>query len=238
MFGFRDDIARVKEQNVDFYNEISEEYDRIMEEGSNRQIRNIVAVRFRESVEGGWVLDFGGGTGQDMDWLAAGRYKIIFCEPSSGMRQKAMRRKEEARYCEDILFLDDVQADFTGWTKVLPFPQKVDAVLSNFAVFNCIPDLPLLFTSLSCVTKHGAQLIALILDEEREAMAYRRLRKLMRRAFFGQRADLLIRYKSWGQFVFFHTDRAIRKAASGTFDLLQAEKVTASPFQLIHMVRK
>ena len=64
----------------------------------------------------------------------------------------------------DIFFFEDERADFRNWTDVFPFEHRMDAVLANFAVINCIPDIDCLFDKLALALKPGGQVIALILD--------------------------------------------------------------------------
>ena len=49
----------------------------------------------------------------------------------------------------DFFFWMRYQTDFRNWNAGFPFDQKVNAVLANFAVINCIPDIELLFEKLA-----------------------------------------------------------------------------------------
>jgi SAM-dependent methyltransferase len=235
----RKDTRSVKDRNVAFYNGVSNEYDQIMErEVSNRVIREKVAEKFRAMVRTGRVLDFGGGTGLDMQWLADSGYTVIFCEPSAGMRDKAIQFKERFLPDRPVLFLDDIRADFEGWKEHLPFTRPVDAILSNFAAINCIPDLRRLFENLSLVLRPGGELIALILDESRSGGLRRHFLHRVRSVLFGRGIDLAVRYKNFHQAVYIHREGTVRKASSEWFDVRSFESLPEYGFNLIHLTRK
>lgn len=216
--------------NISFYNAIAEEYDAILEkEDSNRIVRQKVEARFRDTVKEGWVLDFGGGTGQDMEWLIHHRYNVIFCEPSGGMRSKAIQHNNDILRSDRIIFLEDAEADFTGWSRELPFDRKVDAVLSNFAVLNSIGDIDLLFRNLSLVLKPRGHLFALVLNS---GASGRRL------PFRRQPRKMQVKYKQHAQSVFLHPEKAIRKGSAAWFEFCGSEPIDGSGFSLIHLTRK
>ncbi|HWY36712.1 MAG TPA: hypothetical protein VNX68_18855, partial [Nitrosopumilaceae archaeon] len=85
--------VQISRQNISYYDEIAGNYDAILNnDGANKIIREMVAGRFSSLVKGGYVLDFGGGTGRDLAWLIQNNYQIIFCEPSVAMRKIAINR--------------------------------------------------------------------------------------------------------------------------------------------------
>ena len=154
-------------QNISFYDEIAEQYDEILEQDQNNIfVREKVAVVFSKLLPSGLVLDFGGGTGKDLGWLTEKGYPVIFCEPSVKMREKAILFSKKNLPGSDITFLDNAAADFVSWPFNLPFSQKVDGTLANFAVINSIPDIKLLFKNLSLVIKQGGHLLMLVLKSD------------------------------------------------------------------------
>ncbi len=157
----------VIEQNVSYYDEIAAQYDKILDrDHSNGIIRQQVASIFNKLLPSGLVLDFGGGTGKDLDWLVKKGYQVIFCEPSSKMREKAALLYKKNPRQNNIVFLDNDASDFSTWQTNPPFLQKTDAVLANFAVINNIPDIELLFQNLSLVTRPGAHVLMLVLKSD------------------------------------------------------------------------
>src|SRR5579863_9383048 len=136
--------VQISKQNISYYNEIAENYDTILNENENNKIiRETVADRFSSLVKAGCVLDFGGGTGRDLGWLIQHPYQVLFCEPSATMREIAIHRVSKEFPDARISFFDDSKSDFRNWNDIFPFERKVDAIIANFAVINCIPDVQL-----------------------------------------------------------------------------------------------
>jgi len=152
-------------KNVAFYNEIANEYDTILyHDKTNEIIRRRVKEKLLGVVKHGVVLDFGGGTGLDLEWLTTNKYEVVFCEPSPGMRQIAIERAKSMLYKTNILFLENDKADFTQWQSSSPNANRLDAILSNFAAINCIGEIELLIANLARLIKPGGHFIALVLQ--------------------------------------------------------------------------
>src|SRR5689334_15667174 len=129
-------------QNIPFYDVIADDYDSYVEEiPSAAETRKEIAEIVLKNIRKGNLLDFGGGTGLDLDWLTAHEFQIFFCEPSQKMREKAMLRNSEKLHSEKITFLQGQQSDFRNWPAHPPFEKKMDAILANFAVLNNIFEL-------------------------------------------------------------------------------------------------
>src|SRR5258708_22098696 len=156
---------KTRSKNILYYNAIANEYDEMLDTIPDKIVRERVADKFCSSVKDGVVLDFGGGTGLDIQWLTDKNFTVFFCEPSIGMRERAIIAHSNLPQ-DKIIFLDDSATDFRRWHLQLPFPIQVDAVLCNFAVLNCIPDIELLFQSLGLVIKRGGNMIALVLTKK------------------------------------------------------------------------
>ena len=156
--------SSILEENISYYNSIAGQYNNMVDKNSDKAVREKVANRFCSIVQNAAVLDFGGGTGLDLKWLAENNNQIFFCEPSKAMREIAISTCKNL-LTQNIIFLDDLTADFRQWKRHLPFVEKADAVLANFAVLNCIPDIELLFQNLGPFIKDGGNIIALILTK-------------------------------------------------------------------------
>jgi SAM-dependent methyltransferase len=229
----------ISRQNISYYDGIAANYDTILDEnGDNQVVRHIVAGEFTTLVKGGYVLDFGGGTGRDLGWLIQHSYRISFCEPSAQMRQIAVdkRKKEFPDAC--ISFMDDDKTDFRTWSSLFPFEQKVDAVLANFAVINCIPDIELLFEKLALVIKPGGIVLALILKNSLIKNLRTNLRATLNSFISGNPISIFIDYKGKQQQVYFHSPGAIRKAVAKKFEFIRHKKLHGIEFCLIHLMRK
>jgi SAM-dependent methyltransferase len=233
------DKLLTNEQNISYYDEIADNYNNILDQkNSNKIIRQRVADKFQDIVKEGLILDFGGGTGLDLKWLMDKGYQVIFCEPSAGMREKAIKHIRDGLINPSIIFLDDTRADFTGWQAELPFFQKVDSILANFAVLNNIADIKLLFKTLALVIKPGGHLIALILNDSFKKSVKSRWIGNLRSLIFGTPFSFYVQHKKNRQTVFIYTIKEIQKASTADFQFFSQELFHPSGFSLIHLVRK
>jgi SAM-dependent methyltransferase len=234
------DKSRIAKLNISYYDEIANSYDEILnQEDSNKIVRQQVEKKVASLLRPGQtVLDFGGGTGLDLEWLLANDFKILFCEPSDVMRQLAIRHHANSSYGRNIIFLDRSKTDFSTWHVDPPFTQQVDGILSDFGVINCIPDIGFLFKSLALVIKPGGHLVAVFLDRPLRKMWSWHRRNTIRSLLFDTPFVMFVRHKDHQQMVFVHSVKEIKQAASGFFDYISHEKLTESGFILIHLVRK
>lgn len=227
----------IAQKNISYYNEIAPEYDTILEkERSNEIVRKTVANSFTRAVNKGWVVDFGGGTGQDLNWLIKNEYKVIFCEPSIGMRKIAMQNASSQFPNSTIVFLDDADTHFTGWA-ASPFEQKVEAALLNFAVLNCIPNIDELFKILSLMIKPGGHIFALILDNSFLTLLKKNPKAVAKNVFFRSPIVSTIQYHNHSQTVYIHTKKELKKAFSPYFKLHDWKLQKGSGFILLHLVK-
>jgi SAM-dependent methyltransferase len=230
---------RVSRQNISYYDKIASDYDLILNQnGNNKLIRDNTASKFKDIVKGDCVLDFGGGTGLDLYWLDQENYRIIFCEPSKEMRQIAINRQINELPNANIHFLGDGEVDFRNWNDEFPFKEKVDAILANFAVVNCIPDIKLFFEKLALAIKPGGIVIALILKNGLLRRLQSNLKGTLKSFFTGYPTGFYIDFKGNRQLVYIHTKKSIRRASAGNFQLLRIEQLQKFGYDLIHLKRK
>ena len=154
------------------------------------------------------------------------------------MRQIAMNRSEKDFVDAKIYFVDQNKTDFRKWEVVIPFESKVDAVLANFAVFNCIPDIELVFKNLSVVLNPGGIIIAVILNSSLRKRLRSNLKGTIQSLFNGEAVKIRIDHNGLQQQVYFHTCNAIKKASSNNFEFKHVERLQGSDFLLIHLIRK
>lgn len=232
------DQYRVKNENISYYNEIAARYDEaLLGDDSNRPIRQKVREKLLGLLASGRVLDFGGGTGLDLEWMAP-RYEVIFCEPSVAMREKAIRYNSERLHSDNIVFLDGGKTDFNTWGETLPFAGKADAVLSNFGPVNCIHDIGLLFSRLAMVLQPGGHCILLLLDLDfRKRLKWHR-RNAWWSLLSGRPFVMYLREGDCRQTVYLHTPAAIKKAAGPYFNYCSHEFLGGFGFTLFHLTRK
>ena len=127
------------------------------------------------------------------------------------MRRQAINYNNNTLHNQDIVFLDDAKTNFKIWSETLPFSNKVDAILMNFAVINNIAEIELLFKNLSLVFNTGCHLIALILDNS--------FKKLLRTHLFSNLISVIsqkpvtvyAQHNEYKQIVYIHTTRQIKK---------------------------
>jgi SAM-dependent methyltransferase len=226
------------EQNIAYYNEVAGIYNSILDsDRANEIVRRKVKEKFLSLVKSGTVLDFGGGTGLDLEWLAAANYKIYFCEPSVAMRNQAIKSSSDNHHESKVEFLQESKTDFTKWSSAPPFATKVDGILCNFGVVNYIPDIRALFHSLARVTSPGGHLMCVMLELDlRKRFKWHR-RNAIQSLLFGQPFKMYIPYKEHKQAVVVHTADEVKKASSRYFTFVQSESLDARDFTLIHLIR-
>jgi len=233
------DTNPVHQQNISYYDKIAGQYDEAMaKETSNQWVRQQVKEQLLQALPGGTVLDFGGGTGLDLGWLTEQQYHIIFCEPSAGMREEAIRYNREILHNNHIRFLEQEQTDFATWPQQLPFPQPADAIIANFGVLNAIPDLQLLFHSLSLAVRPGGHLLIVVLERPFKKMWKWHRRNALTTLLSGKPFVMYVRHKEYLQTVYVHTPGALREAAAPYFEYAACKPVNGTSFILLHLVRK
>lgn len=231
------DKFSVIDQNISYYNEVAGTYDSIMHnEHSNRIVRENVKEKFLTRVEPGWVLDFGGGTGLDLEWLTM-NYNVIFCEPSPAMREKAVEYNATVLQKSNVIFLESPKTDFNTWAGTRPFSQRLNGILCNFGVINYIPNIANLFNSLASVIRPGGHLLGIILDLSFKKRLKWHRRNAIRSLIFGSTFKMHIPYKEQRQTVFVYTVQEIKNASAKYFHYQDSTSAPAYDFTLIHLVR-
>jgi SAM-dependent methyltransferase len=229
----------ISDQNIAYYNAIASNYDQILDkDAANALSRAKVSALFTSIVASGSVLDFGGGTGQDLGWLIKSNYQVLFCEPSLSMRNIALERTKLYFAGANIRFLHNEECDFRSWPASFPATGKIDAVLANFAVINCIPDIQTLFAHFAKLLKPGGWIVALVLENS--------LRKRLSSNFKGTLASLFspnpvritVNYNGRKQIVYLHTMQEIKRAMGDEFSFFYREQLRGFGFRLICLQRK
>jgi ubiquinone/menaquinone biosynthesis C-methylase UbiE len=226
----------ITEENISFYDHIAEQYDQLLQaDPRNKQVREKMQRIFIAAVKNGPVLDFGGGTGLDLGWLSKAFTEIYFCEPSAGMRNKSINK-----YGQDdhIHFLTEGQTNFIDWEMSKPFPAKLNAILCNFAVLNCIEDIESLFGTFSSVLATDGQVFAILVDMN--------FSKQFRRSPFQAIQSMVLkkafRFQLSGtgktQTVTAHTRAALKKAYSPFFNCAALETWPGTGFMFLHLIKK
>jgi SAM-dependent methyltransferase len=233
------DHTKAMEKNLAYYDEIAGDYDNILDQDdSNHPVREKVATLFHHYVRAGRILDFGGGTGKDLPWMIEKGYRIIFCEPSPGMLEKAKARAINLPNKEKILFLNAPHTDFSNWASTLPFDDKVDGILANFAVLNTIPDLQLLFRHLSLVIRPGGHAVLLVLKAGLRTRWKTNRKATVLSLMGGSTVSGTVNFQQQQQTFYLHTISSIQKTSAPWFHFTSRIPVEKNDFVLIHLVRK
>lgn len=185
----------------DFYNSIANEYNGHMTESDHR-VREQVHHLFKQNVATGNVMDFGGGTGLDLPFLTANNYSVFFVEPSEGMRSVAKANNTS----KGVEFIES-NVDFTKWDQSnLPFHGKVNGIIANFAVVNCIEDISSLFEKFALISADNCSAVVTVID-------YSFIFKF--RLIFASKLTILNKSHT----TYIHSLRSLKKAAGKYFEL-------------------
>ncbi len=236
---YDEDGSKVIGENISYHDQAADSYDQTMEQNPvNKKIRQRVKEKFFQLLPSGLVMDFGGGTGQDLEWLTGHSYEVLFCEPSAAMRGKAIHYNDMVLHSDRITFLDSAGTDFSTWHQRPPYPQKVDAVLSDFGALNYIPDIRSLFSNMARILRPGGHFVLLVLKLDlKKRMKWHR-RNAVKSLLFQTPFVMYIPYeKTRRQTVFVHTRKEIEVASAPYFTLGSEEGMEEYDFTLIHLIR-
>ena len=223
---------------VEFYDLIADEYDSLLNKNPDDiSIRNFVKQTFLSFVKQGTVLDFGGGTGMDLPWLCENNFKIYFCEPSQKMRLQAKKLNDETLKSEEIIFLEGSETDFHLWTENNPFPGKINAILLNFSVLNCIDDIDELFFSFSEIISCDGSVFVTALDTTLTGRINHMLNKLYSAAKGRTSSASSPHYQNKKHKVFRHSLAKIKASALNYFSIKNIFPMRKRGLMLIHLQR-
>ena len=219
-----------------FYNSIANSYDGYLQVEGDTKIRSFVKEQLQEKVSSGVILDFGGGTGLDLLWLSD-LYNVNFFEPAEKMRDVARNRFISKSSSHNITFADRAM-DFTKWTSQnLPFSSKADGVIANFAVFNCIEDIDLLFDKIALAVNPGAYIFATVLDARITNIIRAYPVRTVLSSLIGK-AKISSNYNGMGHTTYLHSLSEYKKYARQNFDFISYSYLGISNFSLLVLRKK
>lgn len=155
-------LREVEVNSIHAYDDLAGRYDEQLQKDGGDLVRATVHRMLKPYLLASMnVLDFGGGTGLDLELLAGDNRTVYFCEPSAQMRSLAKKRAEELS--GNISFMQD--CDVWNWHDSIFNRARIDFCLANFGVVNSIVDLDLFFEKIGLAIKSGGILALVILDE-------------------------------------------------------------------------
>jgi len=203
---------------------------------SDNHVRQHAITIFNNNISRGNILDFGGGTGLDLPGLPGDKYTVYFLEPSSGMR--SMAKKYVSENPQKPIFVEEM-SDFQHWSDGhLPFSEKMNGILANFAVFNCIADMDRLFEKLSLICDHKCYIQAMVLDVGQIKEIKRRSLKTAIKILLRKPIVTLNEYKGITQEVYLHTVRKYKSASGKYFNFISYTSIPSSRFALLMLSKK
>lgn len=224
------------ESSASFYDAIAKDYEAQLTP-SDKKIREIIATIFKRFVGYGKVLDFGGGTGLDLPWLISNSDQIFFLEPSAKMRLIAEETVLNYFTFRPPLFVE--KTAIQEWTpENLPFPEKMDGVIANFGVLNCIENPVEFFKKIALVCKPECNVLVTILDPGFQTMYknYSLLSALW--ILLHGRVKILNKHKEVYHETFVHSLRYLKSASSQFFMLKFYKRIPSSPFIVLIFSRR
>jgi SAM-dependent methyltransferase len=228
----------MSQKNVEYYDQIAKDYNDLqINSPFHIEMREQVAKLFHSIIEKGTILDFGGGTGLDLKWLNEKKYTIYFCEPSKEMRTLAIDYNKHIS-SNNIFFIEGPKTNFETWDKELPFETKMDAVLANFAVLNCIENVELLFKNMSLIIKPGGHVIALILDNSLKTLVKSYFKNTLRSIIFQKPIITYARHNGHQHIAYIHSTKMIKKVSKKYFNFAEQKFLGGFGFSLIHLTKK
>jgi hypothetical protein len=217
-----------------FYDIIADDYNSQLTESDNK-VRKVVSLTFKRYVKQGNVLDFGGGTGLDLSWLLEDGYSVFFLEPSVNMRSVA---KKNLFKTATPAFIED-NTDFSKWSPAhLPFNEKVEGVLANFAVLNCIKNIDEFFRQVALLCDHNCFLIATVIDSKKEEIHDSNPIGSTLRNFFNKEEVIYNNYNGVGHKTFVYTLKQLKAASAECFNFISYTPVEASVFAVLILSKK
>ncbi|MGN6569185.1 MAG: methyltransferase domain-containing protein [Flavipsychrobacter sp.] len=219
---------------ISFYDLHAADYNSRMS-ASDDNVRWAVRQYFSNYVQAGSVLDFGGGTGLDLLWLSEYYSQVIFIEPSMNMSAEAYKISEGR---DNIIFVRG-NIDFNKWDQdCMPFNGKVNGVMANFAVFNCIRNIDKLFEKLDLVCTSDGYIIAAVLNADLKSLLKNYSLKIALKSMLNRSIGIANNQKGVAHITYLHTKKQYKSASAKHFELIDYRPVANSNFAVIIFRKK
>lgn len=221
-----------------FYDAVAKDYNSHMTD-NDRKAREIIHSEFGKLVKKGNVLDFGGGTGLDLPWLTSNsNYRVFFLEPSVEMREVARKTMFQAHNASSLLIAND-HLDFNIWQPgSLPFPEKMDGVLANFAVLNSIGNLETLFDKIALICNKDCHLFFTVINGDLAAVIKKYPLTSVARYLFHKKLAITNNHQGVNHVTHIHSLRSLQSASAKHFNFIGYKPVRFSNFSLLILSKK
>jgi hypothetical protein len=218
-----------------YYDKIAKDYNGHMTK-LDEQIRDQVSALFNHNIPRGNIMDFGGGTGLDLPWLLCDNYKVHFLEPAANMRRIAKNSIFDDT--GNLVFAEE-HTDFHDWSaNHLPFDEKMNGILANFAVFNCIPDIDCLFEKLALICLDRCYIQATVLDTHPIKMLNGYSMNTAVKSLLNKKIKSQNSYDGITQETYLHTIQQYKSAAEKYFDIISYRSIYSSAFASLILYKK
>lgn len=214
---------------VSFYDLHATDYNSCMS-ASDDKVRWIARQYCSNYIQGDKVLDFGGGTGLDLLWLSEHYKQVFFVEPSMNMRAEAYKVGDERN---NIHIVND-NVDFNKWSlDTMPFAGQVNGIIANFAVFNCIKNIDVLFEKLALVCTNDSYIVATVLDTKLKRLLKNYSLKLGLKLMLNKVIEIANNQKGIAHITYLHTRTQYVSASKKYFRLIDYRPIVDSDFAVI-----
>ncbi|WP_431165828.1 class I SAM-dependent methyltransferase [Tenacibaculum halocynthiae] len=222
-----------------YYNSIASEYDFIMDSYPiHKSIRSFVESVFKSIVvTKSNVLDFGGGTGEDLKWLSK-KYVVTFFEPSKEMRKVAIKKALENNY-NQIQFTNTASSYFENLSEP-SFNHKFDAIIANFAVLNSIKNLQDLSEKLNLICKKNCDVFFIVLYRfPNLKIPY--IKDQFHKLIFMNSSfskEFEVKNNNVKSKIYIHSLKNIKKHFTRNFSIINTIHIKDSYFKIIHLKKE
>jgi hypothetical protein len=124
--------------------------------------------------------------------------------------------------------------DFHNWRKTdLPFQEKMNGVLANFAVFNCVEDIKILFAKLSLICAANCKVVATVIDTSPAKLLESYSFAVAAKSLLNMRLITQNTFRETTQQTFLHTKAKYKFASRKYFKMISYIPVAGSHFAII-----
>ena len=222
---------------IRFYDRIAPEYNATLTQ-PDEIVRRIFSETFLNIVKTGNIMDFGGGTGLDLLWMVQNFQKVYFMEPSQKMREIA-RETAARHYMKNLVEFLENHLDFNLWSESnLPVQEKMDGIAANFAVFNCIENLDVLFEKLTLICHKNGHILATVINSDFFSIWKNYSPIVAIKSIMNKRLRVYNNHNGVGHPTYFFQLKYLKSTSSKFFNFISYKPIPGSPFAILILSKK